>query len=166
MKSHVLPILIAFGLAACQRPETGASTAEASGKAAAVQTPTVPTVRATTREVFGHRPGPGSFVSRFLRCRPNESGIIVATLVDVGDFGRKARSLPDGFPRRPLRADQARAAQQQSGSVGAPGAVQNRLGTEPGVRSEHGSRGLAARAAYESARRSKDWPSRLKRYEN
>src|ERR1041384_7147977 len=87
----LLSITALLGLAACQRSETSASTAPATGKAA-VQTPSVATVRAITREVSATVQATGSFVAQDSSdVAPNEAGIIIATLVDVGDFGRILR---------------------------------------------------------------------------
>ena len=153
MRFKVLSIiLIALALAACQRSETSASTAPAAGKAA-VQTPTVTTVRAITRDVSATVQATGSFVAHDTSdVAPNEAGIIVATLVDVGDFvqqGQVIARLDDRDAK--LRLDQARAGQQQAeASVRQAqskiGLAQNQTfdpGTVPEV--------LSAKAAYESA---------------
>src|SRR4051812_22261388 len=86
MRFKVLSIIVgAVSLAGCQRSGTTASTAEATGKAA-VQTPTVATAHAITREVSATVQATGSFVAHDTSdVAPNEAGIIVATLVDVGD---------------------------------------------------------------------------------
>ena len=86
MKSYVVLILLAFGMAACQRSETSASTTPAAEKAA-VQTPTVATIRAMTHEVSATVQATGSFVAHDASdVAPNEAGIIITTLVNVGDF--------------------------------------------------------------------------------
>src|ERR1700730_18058818 len=114
MKLHLLSIFLLLGLGACQRAETSASTAAATGKAA-VQTPAVTTIRATAREVSATVQATGSFVAHDSSdVAPNEAGIIIATLVDVGDFvqqGQVIARLDDRDAK--LRLDQARAAQQQ-----------------------------------------------------
>ena len=168
MKSQVPLIFLFLGLAGCQRSETSASTTPAAGKAA-VQTPTVATMRAITREVSATVQATGSFVAHDSSdVAPNEAGIIVATLVDVGDFvqqGQVIARLDDRDAK--LRLDQARAAQQQSeASVRQAqskiGLAQNQAfdpSTVPEV--------LAARAAYESAvAQQKLAQADSKRYEN
>ena len=169
MKFKVLSIvLVAAALAACQRSETSASTTPATGKAAE-QTPTVATVRATTREVSATVQATGSFVAHDTSdVAADEAGIIVATLVDVGDFvqqGQVIARLDDRDAK--LRVDQARAGQQQAeASVRQAqskiGLAQNQTfdpGTVPEV--------LSAKAAYESAvAQQKLAQADAKRYEN
>src|SRR5690242_1580587 len=106
-------VFVAAALAACNRSNTSTPTAEAAGKAAAVQTPTVSTIRAVTREVSATVQATGSFVAHDTSdVAPNEAGIIVTTLVDVGDFvkeGQVIAKLDDRDAK--LRLDQARAGQ-------------------------------------------------------
>jgi RND family efflux transporter MFP subunit len=169
MRFKVLSIiLIAVALAACQRSETSASTAPAAGKAA-VQIPTVTTVRAVTREVSATVQATGSFVAHDTSdVAPNEAGIIVATLVNVGDFvqeGQVIARLDDRDAK--LRVDQARASQQQAEA--SVRQAQSKIGlaqnqtfdprTVPEV--------LSAKAAYESAvAQQKLAQADAKRYEN
>src|SRR5580704_1580632 len=94
MRFKVLSIvLIAVVLAGCQRAETSASTASATAKAA-IQTPSIATVRAITREVSATVQATGSFVAHDSSdVAPNEAGIIVATLVDVGDLVQQGQVI-------------------------------------------------------------------------
>jgi multidrug efflux pump subunit AcrA (membrane-fusion protein) len=156
MKPQVLLklfLLVAFlGLAACRRSETSASTAEAAGKAP-VQTPSVATIRAITREVSATVQATGSFVAHDSSdVAPNEAGIIVATLVDVGDFvqtGQLIARLDDRDAK--LRLDQARAAQQQAEASVRQAQSKIGLGQNQAFDPSTVPEVLAARAAYESA---------------
>src|ERR1700674_1173985 len=146
----VLGLLVSLG--ACQRSETSASTSPAAGKAA-VQTPTVASVHATTREVSATVEATGSFVAHDSSdVAPNEAGIIVTTLVDVGDFvqpGQVIARLDDRDAR--LRLDQARAAQQQAEA--SVRQAQSKIGLGQNQAFDHNTvpEVLAAKAAYESA---------------
>jgi len=116
MRFKVLSIVfVAAALTGCQRSQTGVSTAEATGKAA-VQTPAVATVRAIAREVSATVQATGSFVAHDTSdVAPNEAGIIVETLVDVGAFvqnGQVIAKLDDRDAQPPL--DQARGGEQQA----------------------------------------------------
>jgi len=168
MKSQVLLIFTLLALAGCQRSETSASNAPADGKAI-IQTPTVSTVRATTKDVSATVQATGSFVAQDSSdVAPNEAGIIVATLVDVGDVVKKGQVIARLDDRdAKLRLDQARAAQQQAeASVRQAqskiGLGQNQIfdpSTVPEV--------LSAKAAYESAvAQQKLAQADSKRYEN
>ena len=168
MKLQVLLIFTLLALAGCQRSETSASNAPADGKAI-IQTPTVSTVRATTKDVSATVQATGSFVAQDSSdVAPNEAGIIVATLVDVGDVVKKGQVIARLDDRdAKLRLDQARAAQQQAeASVRQAqskiGLGQNQIfdpSTVPEV--------LSAKAAYESAvAQQKLAQADSKRYEN
>jgi len=168
MKLRLLSICLLLSLAACQRSETSASNTPAAGKAA-VQTPTVATVRAIAREVSATVQATGSFVAHDTSdVAPNEAGIVVATLAEVGDFVKKGQVIARLDDRdAKLRLDQARAAQQQAeASVRQAqskiGLAQNQAfdpGTVPEV--------LSAKAAYESAvAQQKLAQADSKRYEN
>ena len=161
-------VFAAAAIVGCNRSNTSTPTAEATGKPA-VQTPTVSTIRAVTREVSATVQATGSFVAHDTSdVAPNEAGIIVATLVDVGDFvqqGQVIAKLDDRDAK--LRLDQARAAQQQAeASVRQAqskiGLAQNQTfdpSTVPEV--------LSAKAAYESAvAQQKLAQADAKRYEN
>ncbi|MCU1339526.1 MAG: efflux transporter, family, subunit [Bryobacterales bacterium] len=156
MKLRAVLILLLVGLllvlAACQRSETSASTTPAAGKAA-VQTPTVATVRATTREVSGTVQATGSFVAHDSSdVAPNEAGIIVATLVDVGAFvqrGQVIARLDDRDAK--LRLEQARAAQQQAEASVRQAQSKIGLGQNQAFDPNTVPEVLAAKAAYESA---------------
>jgi len=168
MKTRLLLMLPFLALAACQRPETSASTAAETAKAAA-QTPTVATIRAINREVSATVQATGSFVAHDSSdVAPNEAGIIVATLVDVGDVvkqGQVIARLDDRDAK--LRLEQARAAQQQADA--SVRQAQSKIGLgqnqafDPGTVPEV----LSAKAAYESAQAQQRLAQAdAKRYEN
>src|SRR5690242_8338565 len=150
--SIVLLALVLLGLAGCSRSETSASSTPADGKTA-VQTPTINTVRAAAREVAATVQATGSFVAHDSSdVAPNEAGIIVATLVDVGDFVRQGQviaRLDDRDAR--LRLDQARAAQQQSEASVRQAQSKIGLGQNQAFDPNTVPEVLAAKAAYESA---------------
>jgi len=153
MKLHLaLLTLLTLGLAGCQRAETSASTTPAAGKAA-VQTPTVSTVQAITREVSATVQATGSFVAHDSSdVAPNEAGIILATLVNVGDFvqqGQVIARLDDRDAK--LRLDQARAAQQQAEASVRQAQSKIGLGQNQAFDPSTVPEVLAAKAAYESA---------------
>ena len=156
MKSHVVLSItllsLLAGLTACQRAETSTPTAEASAKAA-VQTPTVATVHATVHEVSATVQATGSFVAHDSSdVAPNEAGIIVATLVDVGDFvqqGQVIARLDDRDAK--LRVDQARAGQQQAEASVRQAQSKIGLGQNQTFDPNNVPEVLAAKAAYESA---------------
>ena len=160
--------LALLGLAGCQRSETSASSAPAESKAS-IQTPTVNVVRATAREVSATVQATGSFVAHDSSdVAPNEAGIIVATLVNVGDFvqpGQVIARLDDRDAK--LRLDQARAAQQQAEA--SVRQAQSKIGLAQGQQFDPGTvpEVLAAKAAYESAlAQQKLAAADAKRYEN
>jgi multidrug efflux pump subunit AcrA (membrane-fusion protein) len=169
MKLKALSIvLLAAGLAGCQRSETSASSGPATGKAA-VQTPTVATVRAITREVSATVQATGSFVAHDSSdVAPNEAGIIVATLVDVGDFvqqGQLIARLDDRDAK--LRIDQARAAQQQAEASVRQAQSKIGLGQNQAFDPNTVPEVLAAKASYESAvAQQKLAQADARRYEN
>jgi multidrug efflux pump subunit AcrA (membrane-fusion protein) len=169
MKLRLLSILLLLvGLAACQRSETSASTAAAAGKAA-VQTPTVATVHTITREVSATVQATGSFVAHDSSdVAPNEAGIIVATLVDVGAFVQKGQVIARLDARdAKLRLDQARAAQQQAEASVRQAQSKIGLGQNQAFDPNTVPEVLAARAAYESAvAQQKLAQADAKRYEN
>ncbi len=161
-------VFAAAAIVGCNRSNTSTPVAEATGKVA-VQTPTVSTIRAVTREVSATVQATGSFVAHDTSdVAPNEAGIIVATLVDVGDFvqqGQVIAKLDDRDAK--LRLDQAKAAQQQAeasvrqaqSKIGLAQNQQFDPGTVPEV--------LSAKAAYESAvAQQKLAQADAKRYEN
>jgi multidrug efflux pump subunit AcrA (membrane-fusion protein) len=168
MKSKILSIVaIAAALAACQRSDTSASTG-AAGKAA-VQTPTVSTVRATTREVSATVQATGSFVAHDSSdVAPNEAGIIVSTLVDVGDVVRQGQVIAKLDARdAQLRLDQARAAQQQAEASVRQAQSKIGLGQNQKFDPSTVPEVLSAKAAYESAvAQQKLAQADAKRYEN
>ena len=168
MRSKILSIVvIAAALAACQRSDTSASTA-AAGKAA-VQTPTVSTVRATTREVSATVQATGSFVAHDSSdVAPNEAGIIVSTLVDVGDVVRQGQVIAKLDSRdAQLRLDQARAAQQQAEASVRQAQSKIGLGQNQKFDPSTVPEVLSAKAAYESAvAQQKLAEADAKRYEN
>ena len=161
-------VLFAAGLAGCQRSETGATTAEATGKAA-VQTPTVATVRAITREVSATVQATGSFVAHDTSdVAPNEAGIIVATLVEVGDFVQAGQIIAKLDARdAQLRIDQARASQQQAEASVRQAQSKIGLGQDQKFDPSTVPEVLSAKAAYESAvAEQKLAEADAKRYEN
>jgi len=145
-------MVLFLSLAACQRSETSASNSPAAGKAA-IQTPTVATVRAITREVSATVQATGSFVAHESSdVAPNEAGIVVTTLVDVGDFvqqGQVIARLDDRDAK--LRIDQARAAQQQAEASVRQAQSKIGLGQNQAFDPNTVPEVLAAKAAYESA---------------
>jgi membrane fusion protein, multidrug efflux system len=157
-----------LGLAACQRSETSASNASGTGKAA-IQTPTVTTIRAITKEVSATVQATGSFVAHDSSdVAPNEAGIIVDTLVDVGDFvqqGQLIARLDDRDAK--LRLDQARAAQQQAEASVRQAQSKIGLGQNQTFDPSTVPEVLSAKAAYESAvAQQKLAQADAKRYEN
>jgi multidrug efflux pump subunit AcrA (membrane-fusion protein) len=152
MKLRLLLILLLLSLAACQRSETSASNAPAAGKAA-VQTPTIATVRAVAREVSATVQATGSFVAHDSSdVAPNEAGIIVATLVDVGAFVQKGQVIARLDDRdAKLRLDQARAAQQQAEASVRQAQSKIGLGQNQAFDPSTVPEVLSAKAAYESA---------------
>jgi multidrug efflux pump subunit AcrA (membrane-fusion protein) len=168
MRSKILSIVvIAAALAACQRSDTSASTG-AAGKVA-VQTPTVSTVRATTREVSATVQATGSFVAHDSSdVAPNEAGIIVSTLVDVGDVVRQGQVIAKLDSRdAQLRLDQARAAQQQAEASVRQAQSKIGLGQNQKFDPSTVPEVLSAKAAYESAvAQQKLAQADSKRYEN
>ena len=171
VKALLFPAVLGLaflGLAGCQRSETSASTTPADGKAA-VQTPTINVIRATARDVSATVQATGSFVAHDSSdVAPNEAGIIVATLVNVGDFvqpGQVIARLDDRDAK--LRLDQARAAQQQAEA--SVRQAQSKIGLAQGQTFDPGTvpEVLAAKAAYESAlAQQKLAAADAKRYEN
>src|SRR5581483_3608372 len=159
---------VLLSLAACQRLETGASSTPADAKAA-VQTPTVNTVRVTTREVSATVQATGSFVAQDSSdVAPNEAGIIIATLVNVGDFVQPGQVIARLDDRDAvLRLEQARAAQQQAEA--SVRQAQSKIGLAQGQAFDPSTvpEVLAAKAAYESAlAQQKLAAADAKRYEN
>jgi len=168
MKSQVLLIFTLLALAGCQRSETSASNAPADGKAI-IQTPTVSTVRATTKDVSATVQATGSFVAQDSSdVAPNEAGIIVATLVDVGDVVKKGQVIARLDDRdAKLRLDQARAAQQQAEASVRQAQSKIGLGQNQTFDPSTVPEVLSAKAAYESAvAQQKLAQADSKRYEN
>ena len=169
MRFKVLSIVLgAAALAGCQRSETSVSTAEATGKAA-VQTPTVATVRVLTREVSATVQATGSFVAHDTSdLAPNEAGIIVATLADVGDFVQAGQIIAKLDARdAQLRIDQARASQQQAEASVRQAQSKIGLGQNQAFDPSTVPEVLSAKAAYESAvAQQKLAEADSKRYEN
>ncbi len=166
--SIVLMGSVLLSLAGCQRSETSASSTPADGKAA-VQTPTINTVRATAREVSATVQATGSFVAQDSSdVAPNEAGIIVSTLVNVGDFVQPGQVIARLDDRDAvLRLEQARAAQQQAEA--SVRQAQSKIGLAQGQTFDPGTvpEVLAAKAAYESAlAQQKLAAADAKRYEN
>jgi len=168
MKSQVLLIFTLLALVGCQRSETSASNAPADGKAI-IQTPTVSTVRATTKDVSATVQATGSFVAQDSSdVAPNEAGIIVATLVDVGDVVKKGQVIARLDDRdAKLRLDQARAAQQQAEASVRQAQSKIGLGQNQTFDPSTVPEVLSAKAAYESAvAQQKLAQADSKRYEN
>jgi multidrug efflux pump subunit AcrA (membrane-fusion protein) len=168
MKLRLLLILLVLSLAACQRSETSASTAPAAGKAA-VQTPTIATARAIAREVSATVQATGSFVAHDTSdVAPNEAGIIVATLVDVGAFVQKGQVIARLDDRdAKLRLDQARAGQQQAEASVRQAQSKIGLGQNQAFDPSTVPEVLSAKAAYESAvAQQRLAQADAKRYEN
>jgi len=161
-------VLLAVVLAGCQRSDTAASNGTASGKAD-VQTPTVSVVRATTRDVSATVQATGSFVAQDSSdVAPNEAGIIVATLVDVGDFVQQGQVIAKLDARdAQLRLDQARAGQQQAEASVRQAQSKIGLGQNQKFDPSTVPEVLSAKAAYESAvAQQKLAQADSKRYEN
>ncbi len=168
MKTRLFLMLPILALAACHRQETSASTAAETAKAA-TQTPTVATMRATVREVSSTVQATGSFVAHDSSdVAPNEAGIIVATLVDVGDFvqqGQIIARLDDRDAK--LRLDQARASQQQAEASVRQAQSKIGLGQNQAFDPSTVPEVLSAKAAYESAQAQQRLAQAdAKRYEN
>ena len=169
MKSTVISIvLLAVGLAGCQNSGTKASNAPAEGKAA-VQTPTINTVHVIAKDVSATVQATGSFVAHDSSdVAPNEAGIIVATLVDVGDFVQQGQVIAKLDARdAQLRLDQARAAQQQAEASVRQAQSKIGLGQNQTFDPSTVPEVLSAKAAYESAvAQQKLAQADAKRYEN
>src|SRR5689334_7119937 len=168
MKLQAVSMVLFLSLAACQRSETSASNTPAAGKAA-IQTPTVATVRAITREVSATVQATGSFVAHESSdVAPNEAGIVVTTLVDVGDFvqeGQVIARLDDRDAK--LRVDQARAGQQQAEASVRQAQSKIGLGQNQAFDPNTVPEVLAAKPAYESAlAQQRLAQADAKRYEN
>jgi len=161
-------VLLAAALAACSRQETSASNTPAAGKAA-VQTPAVTTVRVIARDVSATVQATGSFVAQDSSdVAPNEAGIIVATLVDVGDFVQQGQLIAKLDARdAQLRLDQARAAQQQAEASVRQAQSKIGLGQNQAFDPSTVPEVLSAKAAYESAlAQQRLAQADAKRYEN
>jgi multidrug efflux pump subunit AcrA (membrane-fusion protein) len=168
MKLLLLSIFLLLSLAGCQRSETSASSGPAAGKAA-VQTPTVAAVRAITREVSATVQATGSFVAHDSSdVAPNEAGIIITTLVNVGDFVRQGQLIARLDDRdAKLRIDQARAAQQQAEASVRQAQSKIGLGQNQAFDPNTVPEVLAAKASYESAvAQQKLAQADARRYEN
>jgi len=157
MKLRIVLIVSVLGLAACQRGETNAASAsskDAPGAAkGVVQTPTVATIRVTAREVSATVQATGSFVAHDASdVAPNVAGIIVATLVDVGNFVQRGQVIARLDNRdATLRLDQARAAQQQAEASVRQAQSKIGLGQNQTFDPNTVPEVLGAKAAYESA---------------
>src|SRR6476646_3151779 len=152
MKLQAVSMVLFLSLAACQRSETSASNTPAAGKAA-IQTPTVATVRAITREVSATVQATGSFVAHeYSDDAPHEAGIVVTTLVAGGDFVQQGQVIARLYDRdAKLRIDQARAAQQQAEASVRQAQSKIGLGQNQAFDPNTVPEVLAAKAAYESA---------------
>ena len=159
MKLRVLFIvslgLSLVGLVACQRGQNAASASsrDASTAKGVVQTPTVATIRVTAREVSATVQATGSFVAHDASdVAPNVAGIIVTTLVDVGDFVQQGQVIARLDNRdATLRLDQARAAQQQAEALVRQAQSKIGLGQNQTFDPNTVPEVLGAKAAYESA---------------
>src|SRR5689334_22954960 len=161
-------VFVAAALAACNRSSTSTPVAEATGKAA-VQTPTVSTIRVMTREVSATVQATGSFVAHDTSdVAPNEAGIIVSTLVDVGAFVQEGQIIAKLDARdAQLRLDQARAAQQQAEASVRQAQSKIGLGQNQAFDPSTVPEVLSAKAAYESAlAQQRLAQADAKRYEN
>ncbi|HEY2843347.1 MAG TPA: biotin/lipoyl-binding protein, partial [Bryobacteraceae bacterium] len=147
-----LLILLLVSLAACQRSETSASSGPAAGKGV-VQTPTVAALRVRAREVSSTVQATGSFVAHDSSdVAPNIVGIIVATLVDVGDFVQQGQVIAKLDDRdSTLRLDQARAAQLQAEASVRQAQSKIGLGQNQTFDPNTVPEVLGAKAAFESA---------------
>src|SRR5262249_31342034 len=146
-------LIVVVATSACSRQETGVSGKSDTSVKGPAQTPSVTTVRAISRDVSSTVQATGSYVAyESSDVAPQAAGIIVQTLVDVGDVvqqGQVIARLDDRDAK--LKLDQAQAAQQQGEAFVRQ--AQSRIGlaqnqtfdanTVPEV--------LAAKAAYESA---------------
>ncbi len=126
-------------------------------------------MRAAAREVSATVQATGSFVAQDSSdVAPNEAGIIVATLVNVGDFVQPGQVIARLDDRDAvLRLEQARAAQQQAEA--SVRQAQSKIGLAQGQTFDPGTvpEVLAAKAAYESAlAQQKLAAADAKRYEN
>ncbi len=140
-------------LASCNRTEEETAAASSGSPGAVVQTPTVTTVRAVTRQVSASVQATGGFAAEESSNVASETtGVIVSTLVDVGDFvqqGQVIARLDDRDAK--LRLDQVEAQQRQAEA--AVRQAQSKLGLSGNQNFDASlvPEVLAARAAYESA---------------
>lgn len=144
------PLLLVLAGCGSSQPETGVSASEA--KAVAV-TPTVSAVRVMVREVSAAVQATGGFAAEETsKVATDTPGVMVSTMVNVGDFVREGQVIARLDDRdAKLRLEQALAQQQQAEA--SVRQAQSRIGLgqnqtfDPNTVPEV----LAARAAYESA---------------
>ncbi|MEP6961187.1 MAG: efflux RND transporter periplasmic adaptor subunit [Acidobacteriota bacterium] len=102
--------------AACGKSEPEAAVRANTDAKSVTQTPTVNTIKVSTREVSASVQATGSFVAQeSSNVAPESPGVVVATPVDVGSFvqqGQLIARLDDRDAK--LRLDQVLAAQQQA----------------------------------------------------
>jgi multidrug efflux pump subunit AcrA (membrane-fusion protein) len=152
MRSVSLIVAAGVLLCACGRAPQ-ADAVNAGGAPATSRTPVIAVARAEVREVSASVQATGSFVAQeSSNVAPDSPGVIVQTLVEVGDFvqaGQVIARLDDRDAK--LRLEQALAQQQQAEA--AVRQAQSRIGLGQGQSFDpnHVPEVLAARAAYESA---------------
>ena len=147
-------VLLLLSLAACRNPQaSGPASSDGPAGKGAVQTPTVSTVRATAREVSATVQATGSFVAHDASdVAPNEAGIVVSTLVNVGDVVQQGQVIARLDSRdAKLRLDQARAAQQQAEASVRQAQSKIGLGQNQAFDPNTVPEVLGAKAAYDSA---------------
>lgn len=128
-------------------------TAKANDAKAPPQIGAVSTVRPTVQQVSASVQATGSFVAQeSSNVAPESPGVLVATLVDVGDFvkeGQVIARLDDRDAK--LRLEQALASQQQAEAAVRQAQSKIGLAQNQDFQANNVPEVLAARAAYESA---------------
>lgn len=135
--------------------DAGTETAEAStgSDAAATTTQMVSTARAVSRQVSATVQATGGFAAQEISdVAPESPGVVVETLVNVGDFVSRGQLIARLDSRdAQLRLDQALANQQQAEATVRQAQSRIGLGQDQSFEAERVPEVLAARAAYESA---------------
>ena len=147
----VLMTAVLFAAGACGRKEPDTAEANAETKAPTA-TPTVSAVQVTVRDVSASVQATGGFAAEeSSNVAPDSPGVVVQTLVNVGDFVREGQVIARLDDRDPkLRLEQALAQQQQAEASVRQAQSKIGLGQNQSFDAASVPEVLAARAAYES----------------
>jgi multidrug resistance efflux pump len=152
---HLAAVVLVAALitAACGGAKTDGAAAASKEAQVTLDVPTVTTVRAVTRDVTASVQATGGFAAEeSSNVAPESPGVILTTLVNVGDFvqqGQVIARLDDRDAK--LRLDQALAAQQQAEASVRQAQSKIGLGQNQNFDPSSVPEVLAAKAAYESA---------------